>query len=238
MNKKIKKNLSILLISFLTLIFIYNQNLFRKVYNIVNLTYEDRISQVSGFCSEDSVGYLTYLKKKFNFNFNPEVYNYEDSVPSSNWPIYDNSLKNDSKHKILLNYPGQIELVFYPQENNFYTKNTINYGEELSEIYFDLKVSSMNINSNLTIYTKSYGTNKKEIIYNKPFNKLVKNHQRIKFPHNTLKVKSMINKTIFLDIANFEKNKINNIKIVIKNKFDINELEILDSYNRQCYNVK
>ena len=63
MNKKIKKNLSILLISFLTLIFIYNQNLFRKVYNIVNLTYEDRISQVSGFCSEDSVGYLTYLKK-------------------------------------------------------------------------------------------------------------------------------------------------------------------------------
>ena len=238
MNKKIKKNFCILLISFLTLIFIYNQNLFRKAYNVTKLTYENRISQASGFCSEDSVGYLVYLKKKFNFNFNPAVYNYEDSVPNSNWPIYDNNLKNNSNHKILLNYPEQIELVFYPKENNFYTEKTISFGEGLSEIYFDLKVPSMNINSNLVIYTKSYGTNKKEIIYNKPFNELVKNHQRIKFPYNTLKVNSVIYKTIFLDIKNLEKNKINNIKIVIKNQFDINELEILDSYNRQCYYVK
>jgi len=238
LNKKIKKNFCILLISFLILIFIYNQNLFKKAYNIANLTYENRISKASGFCSKDSVGYLIYLKKKFNFNFNPKVYNYEDSVPNSNWPIYDNSFKNDSNHKILLNYPKQIELVFYPQKKNFYTKKTINYGVGISEIYFDLKVPSMNINSNLVIYTKSYGTNKKEIIYNKPFNELVKNHQRIKFPHNTLKVKSEIYKTIFLDITNLEKNKINNIKIVIKNQFDINELEILDSYNKQCYYVK
>ena len=118
MNKKIKKNFCILLISFLILIFIYNQNLFKKAYNIANLTYENRISKASGFFFFFSVGYLIYLKKKFNFNFNPKVYNYEDSVPNSNWPIYDNSFKNDSNHKILLNYPKQIELVFYPQKKN------------------------------------------------------------------------------------------------------------------------
>lgn len=238
MNKKIKKDVCVLLISFLTLIFIYNQNLFRKAYNIANFTYENRISKASGFCSKDSVGYLIYLKKKFNFNFNPAVYNYEDSVPSSNWAIYDNNLKDDLNHKILLNYPAKIQLEFYPYKNNFYTKRTLKYGEGISEIYFDLKVPSMSIDSNLVIYTKSFGTNKKEIIYNKPFNELVKNHQRIKFPHNMFKINSSIYKTIFLDIANLQKNKINSIKIIVKNQFDLNELEILDSYNEQCYYVK
>lgn len=238
MNKQIKKFFCILLISFLTLIFIYNQSLFRKVYNIANLTYENRISQASGFCSRDSVGYLIYLKKKFNFNFNPIVYNYEDSVPSSNWPIYDNNLKDDSSHKILLNYRKKIDLVFHPQGKNFYTNETINYGEELSEIYFDLKVPSININSNLIIYTKSYGTDKKNIIYNKPFNELVNSHQKLKFPQNKLKTNSIIYKKIFLSIENLESNKVNNIKIVIKNQFDVNELEILDSFKKQCYYVK
>ncbi len=238
MNKKIKKNFCILLIFFLTLIFIYNQNLFRKAYNIANLSYDNRMSQASGFCSKDSVGYLIYLKKKFNFNFNPVVYNYEDSVPDSNWLIYDNNFKNDFSHKILLNYPEKIELVFHPQKKNFYTEKTLKYGEGLSEIYFDLKVHSININSNLIIYTKGYGNNKKNIIYNEPFNELVKNNKRIKFLQNKLKINSIIYKKIFLSIDGLEENKVNNIKIVIKNQFDINELEILDSYDKRCYYVK
>ena len=168
MNKKIKKNLYVLLISFLTLIFIYNQNLFRKIYNLSINDYQNRLSQASGFCSKDSAGYLVYLKKKFNFNFNPAIYNYEDSVPDSNWPIYDNRLKNNLNHKILLNYKEQPELVFYPYENYFYTKNTFKYGEALSEIFFDLKVPAININSNLVLYTREYGTNKKEIIIDRP----------------------------------------------------------------------
>ena len=238
MNKKIKKNFCILLIGFLILIFIYNQNLFRKAYNIVNFTYEKRLSKASGFCSKDAFGYLIYLKKKFNFNFNPEVYNYEDSVPNSNWPIYDNNLKNDSNHKILLNYPPKIQLEFYPYKDNFYTKKTLKYGEGISEIYFDLKVPSMSIDSNLIIFTISYGTNKKEIIYNKPFNKFVKNQQWIKFPHNKLNINSQIYKKIFLNIDNLQKDKINSIKIIVKNQFDLNKFEILDSYNQRCYYVK
>ena len=237
MNKKIKKDFCILLICFLILIFIYNQNLFRKAHNIVNFTYEKRISKASGFCSKDAVGYLIYLKKKFNFNFNPVVYNYEDSVPNSNWPIYDNNLKNDLNHKILLNYPAKIQLEFYPYKNNFYTKRTLKYGEGISEIYFDLKVPSTSIDSNLVIYTRAYGTNKKKIIYNKPFNKLVKNQQWIKFPYNKLKINNEIYKTIFLDIDNLQK-EINSIKIIIKNQFDLNKLEILDSYDKRCYYVK
>jgi len=227
-----------LLISFLTLIFIYNQNLFRKIYNLSINDYQNRLSQASGFCSKDSAGYLVYLKKKFNFNFNPAIYNYEDSVPDSNWPIYDNRLKNNLNHKILLNYKEQPELVFYPYENYFYTKNTFKYGEALSEIFFDLKVPAININSNLVLYTREYGTNKKEIIYDKPFNELVNNQKKIKFSINKIKVNSVIYKKIFLDIKESEVNKINSIKIIIKNQFDLNNFKILDSYNNQCYYIK
>ena len=227
-----------MLISFLTLIFIYNQNLFRKIYNLSINDYQNRLSQASGFCSKDSAGYLVYLKKKFNFNFNPAIYNYEDSVPDSNWPIYDNRLKNNLNHKILLNYKEQPELVFYPYENYFYTKSTFKYGEALSEIFFDLKVPAININSNLVLYTREYGTNKKEIIYDKPFNELVNNQKKIKFSINKIKVNSVIYKKIFLDIKESEVNKINSIKIIIKNQFDLNNFKILDSYNNQCYYIK
>ena len=66
MNKKDKKKISILIAGFLVLIFILNQNLFRKFYNIINIDYEDRISKTSGFCSADSAGYLRNLKKKLD----------------------------------------------------------------------------------------------------------------------------------------------------------------------------
>lgn len=236
MKKKQKINFGILIIGFLILIFVFNQNLFRKFHNIINTTYDDRISNVSGFCSKDSIGYLNYLKKKFNFNFNPLVINYEDSVPDSNWSIYDTHLRNDSTHKILLNYPEELSLEFYPFKENFYTKSTVEYGKGISKIYFDLKVPSMNFNSNLVIYTKNFGGTKKELIYNKPFNGLVKNQQYVKLEYNNLKI-SNIYKPIFLDIKHLEKNKINKIKILINNEFDVRKFEILDKYEN-CYYIK
>ena len=164
------------------------------------------------------------------------VINYEDSVPDSNWSIYDSRLKNDSSHKILLNYPEELSLKFYPHENNFYTIDTVEYGEGISEIYFNLKVPSMYFNSNLLIYRKDFGNNKKEIIYDKFFNGLVKNNQKITLPNNLIKINN-IYKPMFLEIKHLEKDKINNIKIILKNEFDLNKFEILDSYGN-CYYIK
>jgi hypothetical protein len=236
LNKKEKKNFGILIISFLILIFIFNQNLFKKFYNIINTPYEHRVSKMSGFCSKDSIGYLIFLKKKFNFKFNPMVINYDDSYPDSNWPIYDTRLKNDPTHKILLNYPDELSLEFFPYKNNFYTTNTLEYGKGISEIYFDLKVPAININTNLVIYTKIFGSDIREIIYNKPFKELVKNHQKIELPYNVIRINN-IYKPIFLEIEQVEKDKINNIKIIVKNQFDLNKFKILDSHEN-CYYIK
>ena len=77
------------------MLFIYNNNLIRKFYNIITTKHDIRLSESSGYCSKDSIGYLKYLKKKYNFTFNPRVINFENSSPSSNWPVYDNNLDND-----------------------------------------------------------------------------------------------------------------------------------------------
>ena len=239
MNKKIKKNINILIAGFLVLIFIFNQNLFRKLYNIINIDYEDRVSKASGFCSGESSGYLINLKKKFKFKFNPQVINYEDSVPDSNWAIYDNRLKDNFNYKILLNYPDELSIKFDPAGNYFYSKNVSRYAVGLSGIVFDLNVENMNFNSEIIIYIKNYGNKKKEIIYKNLFNQSILDSELIKIDFNTKKI-SNIYKPIMLEIKNLDENKIkliNSIKILLKNEFDLKNFEIIDSY-QNCYYVK
>ena len=239
MSKNIKKNVGILIVGFLVLIFIFNQNLVRKFYNIINFDYESRISKSGGYCSDDSVGYLRYLKKKYDFKFNPTVINYEDSVPNSNWAIYDTRLKDDNTHKVLLNYRNKLFLKFEPSVKNFYSKNTVKYSSGISEIYFDLKVQSINLSSNLTIYRKNFGIKEKEIIYSKFFDEIIKNNESIKIDYDTKKINN-IYKPTFLEINNLDKekiNKINSITLVLKNEFDLNNFQILDNYEN-CYYVR
>ena len=239
MSKNIKKNVGILIVGFLVLIFIFNQNLVRKFYNIINFDYESRISKSGGYCSDDSVGYLRYLKKKYDFKFNPTVINYEDSVPNSNWAIYDTRLKDDNTHKVFLNYRNKLFLKFEPSVENFYSKNTVKYSSGISEIYFDLKVQSINLSSNLTIYRKNFGIKEKEIIYSKFFDEIIKNNESIKIDYDTKKINN-IYKPTFLEINNLDKekiNKINSITLVLKNEFDLNNFQILNNYG-DCYYVR
>ena len=42
--KNLKKNLGVLVIALLILSFIFNQNLFRKLYNIITINYETRLT--------------------------------------------------------------------------------------------------------------------------------------------------------------------------------------------------
>jgi len=239
LSKNIKKNVGILIVGFLVLIFIFNQNLVRKFYNIINFDYESRISKSGGYCSDDSVGYLRYLKKKYDFKFNPTVINYEDSVPNSHWVIYDTRLKDDNTHKVLLNYRNKLFLKFEPSVQNFYSKNTVKYSSGISEIYFDLKVQSINLSSNLTIYRKNFGIKEKEIIYSKFFDEIIKNNESIKIDYDTKKINN-IYKPTFLEINNLDKekiNKINSITLVLKNEFDLNNFQILNNYG-DCYYVR
>ena len=165
--------------------------------------------------------------------------NYEDSVPNSNWAIFDTRLKDDNTHIVLLNYRNKLFLKFEPSVENFYSKNTVKYSSGISEIYFDLKVQSINLSSNLTIYRKNFGIKEKEIIYSKFFDEIIKNNESIKIDYDTKKINN-IYKPTFLEINNLDKekiNKINSITLVLKNEFDLNNFQILNNYG-ECYYVR
>ncbi len=236
MTKKYKKNIGILLIALLILIFILNQNLFRKFYNVINIDYESRLTNSSGYCNGDSVGYLRYLKKKYKFNFNPIIINYEDSVPDSNWSIYDTRLKDDESHKVLLNYPDKMFMKFEPNLENFYSENTVKYSNGISKIYFDLKVPKINLNSSLIIYRKNFGSKKKDIIYSKFFDEIIKDNGFLIIDYETKKINN-IYKPTYLEFNNLNRDNINSITVLLKNEFNLDNLQILDNF-KNCYYIR
>ena len=237
MAKKFKKNFGILIISFLILSFIYNHNLFRKLYNIFIINHESRLTKKHGYCFRESVGFLRMLKKKYKFNFNPLIVNYEDAVPSSGWPIYDNHNKTDYSHKILLNYPKNLSLHFKPLNKIFYSEGTVLHSNGISNIIFDLKDKHIRIDSKIKIYRNT--SNKKEIIFEENFHKLVENNQIIPIEFKTKKINSIFKPT-FIEISDLSEDqigKINSIIINLNHEFDLKDFIIIEKFNN-CYYVK
>ena len=237
MAKKFKKNFGLLIIGFLILSFIYNHNLFRKLYNIFVIKYESRLTEKHGYCNRESVGFLRMLKKKYKFNFNPLIVNYEDAVPSSGWSIYDNHNKTDKNHKILLNYRKNLSLYFKPLNKIFYSEGTVKHSNGISNIIFDLKDKHIRIDSKIKIYRKTF--NKKEIIYEENFHKLVENNQIIPIEFKTKKINS-IYKPIFVEISDLSDNqigKINSIILNLNHEFNLKDFTIIEKFNN-CYYVK
>jgi len=235
--KKFKKNFGVLIIGFLILLFIYNHNFFRKLYNVFVLNYESRLIEKSGYFFRESVGFLRMLKKKYKFNFNPLIVNYEDAVPSSGWPIYDNYNKTDKKHKILLNYPKNLSLYFKPTNKIFYSGGTVMHSNGIANIIFDLKVKHIKINSKIKIYRKTF--NKKEIIYEDNFHKLVENNQIISIEFKTKKINSIFKPTFIeiSDLSDDQIGKINSIIVNLNHEFNLKDFTIIEKFNN-CYYVK
>ena len=237
MAKKNKKNISILIIGFLILSFIYIHNFFRKLYNIYVINHESRLAKKYGYCSRESVGFLKMLKKKYKFNFNPLIINYEDGVPDSGWSIYDNNYKTDNNHKILLNYPKNLSLHFKPLNKIFYSEGTVKYSNGISNIIFELKDKHIRINSKIKIYRKTL--NKKDVIYEENFHKLIKNNQIIPIEFKTKEINS-IYKPTYIEISNLSGDqigKINSITLNLNHKFNLMNFTIIEKFNN-CYYVK
>ena len=237
MTKKFKKNLGVLIIGFLILLFIYNHNLFRKLYNIFVINHESRLTKKHGYCSRESVGFLRMLKKKYKFNFNPLIVNYEDAVPSTGWSIYDNHNKTDNNHKILLNYPKNLSFYFKPLNKIFYSEGTVRHSNGISNIIFDLKDKYIRIDSKIKIYRKTL--NKKDIIYEENFHKLIKNNQIIPIEFKTKEINS-IYKPTYIEISNLSGDqigKINSIILNLNHEFNLIDFTIIEELNN-CYYVK
>ena len=68
--------------------------------------FTDRINKVYGFCSDESIGYLLYIKEKYKIINKPKIVNYVH-VPLNDWAIINTkNINKKSDEIIFLNYPG------------------------------------------------------------------------------------------------------------------------------------
>ena len=63
--------------------------------------FDDRIKKKYGHCSNESIGYLLYLKKEYEINDNPKIINYVH-VPNGKWAIINTKIINEINNIELL----------------------------------------------------------------------------------------------------------------------------------------
>ena len=80
------KNKKIIILLLITIFFGIKTNFFKNISELVQYDYNERLINNYGFCSNESIGYLKYLKKKYNITDNPQIINYAQA-PNVTWSI-------------------------------------------------------------------------------------------------------------------------------------------------------
>ena len=90
------------IILILALILFKQIDFFKKTYFTLTRSYDSRLISSYEFCGKESIGFLSYIKAKFNINSIVPIINF-DSSPNSSWYFSDLN-KNNTDKIIFLNY--------------------------------------------------------------------------------------------------------------------------------------
>jgi hypothetical protein len=239
-KKKIKnKNLThhIIIILSILIIFLIVNSFPQKLNNIVKKNYQSRLAEIYGYCSRDSYGFLQMIKNKHNIEKNPIIINYK-ILPNSIWTIYSPSKKFDTRPRIFLNYPENLNLTLLPNNNNiFVNKNDIQFSSGIESISFELKQESIRLNNDISVY--KIVNNTRIEIFKKKINQTIVNGEKINVNFKTENINSRWEK-IFLEINNLDKNaenKIIKVEFQLKHKYDLSKFQILEKFEN-CYFIK
>ena len=205
--------------------------------------FDDRIINKYGYCSGESIGYLLYLKKKYQIKDNPKIVNYIHT-PRVNWAMVNTNIINkNSKKLIFLNYPGpeisiglkKINSNLFEFENAEFFSNKFDKIESI-EIVNNSK-NFEKINWKIDIVTIDKSRNKKNI---KAFDikaflgESVKINLEVFFENLNLGGKKFYFK---IKNGNISRYKNLQLKIVLKNKYILENFQIIDKIDN-CYYVK
>ena len=234
-KNKIKLNINLnLIIIFLLIIFLIKSDFFRKLYFLNQDAYTQRMISKYGYCTKESYGFLVDLKKKYKFNVNPKIVNYE-VLPSSNWIIYNSSQDFEKKPRIFLNYQKELSLIFNNSEKNFKSEGHVQNTNFLKSITFITKNENFYINDNIKIYKIFNG--KKKLIFKKHVNENIENQKKIYVNLKTEKFNSRWEKFYFeLENSNHS-NKIDKVILNFRNKYQFSDEDVLFS-KKNCFYIK
>ena len=122
MNKKILISLSIIL----AIYFLIKINFPKNLFELVDINLDKRISNVYGFCEKEGIGYVNFIKKKFNIKEKLTLVNSlkKNNNNSGKWAIYDPKISENevSKYLIIINLNSlkkKIDLNDYDIIHNF-----------------------------------------------------------------------------------------------------------------------
>ena len=134
-NKKITMNykkICFFLILFLSILFLENLQIYKKTFVLLSKDVDRRIIDHHGYCNGESVGFIKYLYKKYNFEITPKIVNFDEMVPDDYWSIFkfDKNIRNqiyNYDYVILLNYRSKklnkIDNIIYSEINNEFDLN-------------------------------------------------------------------------------------------------------------------
>ncbi len=93
------------------LIFLKQIDFFRKIYFLSTRSYETRLLNNYEFCGHESIGFLDFIKKKYNIDYQIPIINFGNS-PNSSW-YYSDLKKIKTNRIIFLNYRINHNLLYY-----------------------------------------------------------------------------------------------------------------------------
>ena len=239
----IKKKSQIIVLLILTIAVGIKTNFFRNLAEVALHKFDDRIINKYGYCSGESIGYLLYLKKKYQIKDNPKIVNYAHSA-DANWAIVNTKIiDKNSKKLILLNYPGlEIRIDLEKINSNLFEfKDAKFFSNKFDKIEsIEIVNNSENfekINWKIDIVTIDKYRNKKNI---KAFDietflgKSVKIKLDVFFENLNLVEDKFYFKIINRNISKFENLQ---LRIILKNKHILENFKIINNVDN-CYYVR
>ena len=224
----------------LVITLIFSTNFPKNIKNIYNNKFEERLTNIYGFCNGESIGYLRYLKNKFKFEDNPKIINYIHT-PNVEWSIFlPGEYKKKSKYIILLNYPGEKVLIRGSDKylNELVIDNLSFYSDKIDKID-KLLISLNTVNKEKNYYIQLFSeivNGKRNLI--KEFKKFEINNNELKFELNIdLNKINEFNDNISIRLVNFKEDNVEQLKLFSKNKFILKNYELIDN-SKNCYLLK
>jgi hypothetical protein len=101
-----KKNKIIILLIVLIFYFLIKVEFFRHLHEVVLTKHEKRMTNVYGFCLDEGIGFINFIRKKYKIK--EEIRLINPKKGSHQWAIYNTDHteeeKNSAKHWIIINY--------------------------------------------------------------------------------------------------------------------------------------
>jgi len=223
----------VLLIIFFVLLVKFN--FFQNVFHVIKYDKDERLLRNSKFCEGDSQGFIVYLKNRYEFNTNPILQN-NSIAPLSDWYYFDFEKNSNKKNEyIFLNYEENQKLDTYLSNSKYIINETPPLIEKIESVEIKLNNNLIEDKNLIINLFKLENKIEKKILTRK----ININNEQSDYSINISLDESKGSKLrrYQVEIIPFNIELINDVKIGIKNKFNLDDFEIIEK-KQNCYFLK